>query len=146
MEQYQDNEAINRVQIYEDLGKGFSEETSYFVQDAFQNDREIELKLTVSGDVQTLRIDPAFASCVVHLEEVLFNGEPVNTDSRKILKINGRIAKPATLIFPTEDPNIYLYLSSLNRRAENSLYMRMKIARVPVEMTGEMADAVKKLL
>ena len=146
MEQYQDDEAINRVQVYEDLGKGFSEETSYFVQDAFQNDREIELKLTVSGDVQTLRIDPAFASCVVHLEEVLFNGEPVNTDSRKILKINGRIAKPATLIFPTEDPNIYLYLSSLNRRAENSLYMRMKIARVPVEMTGEMADAVKKLL
>lgn len=146
MEQYQDDEAINRVQVYEDLGRGFSEENSYFVPDAFQNDREIELKLTVSGDVQTLRIDPAFASCVVHLEEILFNGEKVNIDSRKILKINGRIAKPATLIFPTEDPNIYLYLSSLNRRAENSLYMRMKIARVPVEMTGEMADAVKKLL
>lgn len=146
MHQYEDDETINRVQVYEDLGKGFSEETSYFVQGAYRNDREIELKLTVSGDVQTLRVDPAFASCMVHLEEVLFNGEPINIESRKLLKINGRIAKPATLIFPTEDPNIYLYLSSLNRKAENSLYLRMKIARVPVEMTGEVAAAVKRVL
>lgn len=145
MNQYQDIELVNRVQIYEDLGKGFSEESSYLVQDAFVDDATIELNLTVSGDVQTLRIDPAFASCVVHIEELLLNGEPVDISNRKLLKINGRIAKPATLIFPTEDPNIYLYLSEMNRRAQNSLSVKLKFARVPVEMTGELAASVKKL-
>ncbi|MCM1188900.1 MAG: class I SAM-dependent methyltransferase [bacterium] len=143
---YADSGDVNRVQIYEDRGSGFSEEASYFVPEAYQGENRIELKLSVSGEVQTLRIDPSFDSCAVRIEEMTFNGEAVPFDKKKILQVNGRIARPATLIFPTVDPNICISLRELNRQAENVLYARMEIVRLAPAMAREMADAVKKLI
>lgn len=146
IEKYADSGNVNRVQIYEDRGNGYSEEESYFVRDAYQGENLIELELKVSGDVRQLRIDPAFDSCVVRIQEMTFNGEAVPFDRRKVLIVNGRIAKPATLIFPTVDPNINVILSELDRKPENTLYARMEIVRVPVAMTQEMANAVKRII
>ena len=146
IEKYADSGDVNRVQIYEDRGNGYSEEESYFVKDAYQGENLIEIELKVSGDVMQLRIDPAFDSCVVRIQEMTFNGEPVPFERKKVLLINGRIAKPATLIFPTIDPNINVILSELDRQPENTLYARMEIARVPVSMTTEMANAVKRII
>lgn len=146
IEKYADSGNVNRVQIYEDRGNGYSEEESYFVRDAYQGENLIELELRVSGDVRQLRIDPAFDSCVVRIQEMTFNGEAVPFDRRKVLIVNGRIAKPATLIFPTVDPNINVILSELDRKPENTLYARMEIVRVPVAMTQEMANAVKRII
>lgn len=146
IDRYQDSESVNRVQIYEDRGSGCSEENSYFVREAYQGENKIEMELLVSGDVQILRIDPAFTSCMVRIEELTFNGEAVPFDKRKLLLTNGRIAKPATIVFPTEDPNINLVLSELNRQPENILYVRMEIVRLPLAMAQDMANAVKKLI
>ena len=146
IDRYQDSENVNRVQIYEDRGSGCSEENSYFVREAYQGENKIEMELLVSGDVQILRIDPAFTSCMVRIEELTFNGEAVPFDKRKLLLTNGRIAKPATIVFPTEDPNINLVLSELNRQPENILYVRMEIVRLPLAMAQDMANAVKKLI
>lgn len=145
-EKYQDSEAVNRVQIYEDRGEGFREEESRFVPEAYQGENRIELELTVSGEVQVLRIDPAFDSCVVRIEEMTFNGEPVPLEKKKVLQVNGRIARPATLIFPTTDPNINIDLRRLSRQTENSLRLCMEIVRLSTAMAQEMADAVKKLI
>lgn len=146
IEKYADSGDVNRVQIYEDRGNGYSEEESYFVKDAYQGENLIEIELKVSGDVRQLRIDPAFDSCVVRIQEMTFNGEAVPFERRKVLLVNGRIAKPATLIFPTIDPNINVILSELDRQPENTLYARMEIVRVPVSMTTEMANAVKRII
>ncbi len=143
---YQGSAGLNRVQIYEDRGNGCSEEESYFVRDAYRGENLIEMELAVSGDVQLLRIDPAFTSCMVRIEELTFNGEAVPLDRKKVLLVNGRIAKPATLVFPTEDPNINIVLSELNRQPENTLRIRMEIVRLPLAMAQDMANAVKKLL
>lgn len=146
IDSYQGSASLNRVQIYEDRGNGCSEEESYFVREAYQGENRIEMELAVSGDVQLLRIDPAFTSCMVRIEELTFNGEPVPFDRKKVLLVNGRIAKPATLVFPTEDPNINIVLSELNRQPENRLKVQMEIVRLPLAMAQDMANAVKKLL
>lgn len=154
IERYQDSENVNRVQIYEDRGNGYQEEQSYFVQDAYQGENLIELELTVSGDVRMLRIDPAMDSCMVKVLEMTFNGETVPLDKRKVLIVNGKIAKSVeesgravpTLVFPTKDPNINIGLEQLSRLAENVLYARMEIVRIPLSMAEDMARAVKKLL
>ena len=154
IERYQDSEAVNRVQIYEDRGEGFKEEESYFVRDAYRGEQQIELELAVDGNVHVLRVDPAFDSCMVKLLEVTFNGERVPLEKRKLLLANGKIIKPAEqgnenyqpdIVFPTTDPNINLDLTLLERRAENTLYMRMEIVRLPLNMAQDMAGAVKKL-
>ena len=46
------------IQIYEDTGKGFSEENSYRITDVKQLGKEITFRTEVSKNVQRLRIDP----------------------------------------------------------------------------------------
>ena len=155
IDRYQDSEKVNRVQIYEDKGNGYNEEDSYFVREAYLGENQIELTLSVSGDVKMLRIDPSMDSCMVTIQEMLFNGETVPLERRKLLVTNGRIAKPAeknessyqpSIVFPTTDPNINIAVGELERRAENELFVRMEIVRIPLKMARDMAGAVKKLI
>ena len=155
MDKYKDSRDVNRVQIYEDTGNGHNEEQSYFVRDAYQGDNLIEIDLKVSGDVKMLRIDPAGDSCMVKITEMLLNGERVPLEKKKVLLVNGRIVKPAdkeasvyqpSLVFPTTDPNININMEELNRLAENQLYARMEIVRIPLEIAKDMAANVKKLI
>lgn len=146
IEKYQDSEKVNRVQIYEDKGNGYSEEESYFVQEAYQGENLIELELKVSGDVKMLRIDPAMGTCMVKILKMTLNGEAVPMNKRKNILVNGKVAKPGTFVFPTEDPNINIVMTELKRKAENTLHARMEIVRLSQAMAQDMAGAVKKLI
>lgn len=145
LEKYWESERLKRIQIYEDRGDGYHEEESRLVQSAYVDDKTVELELAVDGDVRMIRIDPAFDSCAVKIEKLTFNDKPVPLDKKHLL-LNGRIAKPSTIVFPTEDPNINILLEKLPRNAENSLFVRMEVARLPLDIAREMADSVKKLL
>ncbi len=138
-------ERVNRVQIFEDRGNGFSEEESYLVPEAYVDDVTIDIELTVGGDVKMLRIDPAFDSCIVRVERLTFNGESVPLNKKHMFS-NGGFVKPSILIFPTEDPNINIMLDKLPRNEVNSLSARMEVARLPLSVAGEMLNSVKKLL
>lgn len=155
IEKYQDSEAACRVQIYEDKGQGCREEESYFVPDAYQNGQTLELQLSVDGNVRVLRMDPAFDSCMVKIQELTFNGQRVPLEKRNVLLTNGRVMKPAersedqyqpSIVFPTQDPNINIDLTLLDRKAENTLYARMEVVRLPLVMARDMAAAVKKII
>ncbi len=155
IDKYQDSESVNCVQIYEDKGEGCKEEESYFVREAYQGEQLIEMELAVDGNVHLLRIDPAFDSCMVKILEMTFNGERVPLEKRKVLLVNGRICKPAkqegeayqpSIVFPTTDPNINIDLQLLERKAENTLFVRMEIVRIPIAMAQDMAESVKKLI
>ena len=146
IDRMQDMAGISRVQVYEDDGKGFSEENSYFVKDAYVGEQDVEVTLSVDGNVQILRIDPAMTSCVVTVDELLFNGVPVPTQDKKIFYTNGKVARPAaTCIFPTTDPNLYIKVADLDRKAENELFARLKVVPVPERMAADMAASVKKI-
>ena len=154
IERYQDSELVNCVQIYEDKGRGYQEEESYFVKDAYQGENLIELELQVSGDVRMLRIDPAMDSCMIKILEMTFNGERVPMGEKKMLIPNGRIAKSGekgegyqpSIVFPTTDPNLNIDIARLDRKGENQLYVRMEIVRIPLAMAQDMAAAVKRLI
>ncbi len=155
IDRYQDSESVNRVQIYEDMGSGYSEENSYFVKEAFLGENQIELTLSVSGDVRMLRIDPCLDSCMVTIQEMTFNGTEVPLDKRKLMITNGKVAKPAdskaesyqpSIVFPTTDPNINIAVSELERKAENEMFVRMEIVRIPLKMAQDMAGAVKRFI
>lgn len=154
IDRYEDSESLSRVQIYEDMGDGCSEEHSYFVKDAYQGEKLIEFCANVSGNVRTLRIDPSFYSCIVKLRRMAWNGENVPLGKRKVLQANGKVMKSArkaqadgpSIVFPTDDPNLYIDLTSLDRQGENTLEVSMEIVRVPMEIARDMAGAVKKLV
>lgn len=146
IDKYEDSSQINRVQVYEDRGGGFTEEGSYFVKDAYQGENRIALKLRVAGDVKRLRVDPAFAPCAVKIQELTLNGEPVALHRRKVFGANGRIVFPGkkgdrdcpSIIFPTEDPGFTIALGKLSPREENTLGIRMEIVRLPLGMAQDL--------
>lgn len=172
MEQYQDADSVERVQIYEDKGNGYSEEASYFVPDAYVGNGLIEFEISVSGDVHALRIDPAMDSCMVKIRRLLLNGERIPAESRKAMVTNGKLLKAAgnntpadetgtgagadgaeggnengpSIVFATKDPNISLRLDNLNRRAENRLSVKLEIVRIPPALARDMAGAVRGIL
>lgn len=149
----QDSEKGNRVQVYEDTGKGFNEEESYFVREAYRGEDLIELELEVAGNVRILRLDPAMDSCMVKILEMTYNGVAVPLQKRGMLLTNGRIAKSQdreegyqpVIVFPTADPNISIDVSRLEHGTDNVFFTRMEIVRLPLKMAQDMAGAVKKL-
>lgn len=143
-----ENDALlNRVQIYEDRGEGFSEEESYFVPDAYQGEQEIELELKVDGNVRALRIDPSMDACVVRVAELTWNGERIPLRNKKVFSTNGKRLKTADgAVFPTKDPNLCIQVSRLNCRPENILCAKLEIARLPMPVAEAMASSVKKLV
>lgn len=137
--------APRRVQIYEDCGGGFSEEKSYFVPDAYLNDEDVELQLTVDGSVQMLRIDPAMEACVVSIEEITFNGKEVPIHSKAVFTTNGKALKASVgIVFATNDPNLCINVAGLERKPQNLLCARMKAVILPPAVAQDMAASVKR--
>lgn len=147
-----DLEAANayRMQIYEDRGNGFSETGSYFVPGAYQNENAIDMTIQVDKEVKTLRIDPLRDSCIVYLKEMLWNGQKVSLKNRRLFRSNGEMKKMTDretgepflgFVFPTTDPNILFQVERLKCEGKNTLSVKMEIARLPVGMAKEMADA-----
>ena len=124
-----------------------------FIPDGYQGEQLVEFTYEVSGNVQMLRIDPAMDACMCKIVEMTFNGERVPLQKRKVMITNGRVAKGQeegdvncpSIIFPTTDPNINIGISELERKATNSLYVKMEVVRLPLKMAQDMAAAVKKI-
>ena len=148
---FQATEGILRVQIYEDQGDGYSEEHSRFLPDAYLDEEQVEFTLAVSGNVRQLRIDPALCPCVCKLQELTFNGAAVPLQDKKVFVTNGKLMKSSegdknspSVVFPTEDPNMNLQVGELAPKAENILYVRMEVVRLPLAVAKDMAAAVKR--
>lgn len=143
---YQDAEQICRVQVYEDRGSGYKEEESYFVKDAYQTERDVELELKVSGDVKLLRIDPIMDSCVVKVREMTWNGERIPVERKKVLLLNGRSSGGETpsIVFATTDPNLGIDLGGLERKAENLLCASLEVTRLPMQTAEDLCKALAK--
>ena len=141
VDRYQDSAGVNRVQIYEDCGEGYREECSYFVPDAYHGENLIEFTGNVSGKVKNLRIDPAMDSCIVKLQELTWNGEPVNVSNKRLAVANGRVAAKKgqlpSIVFPTTDPNLNIRVERLKRLENNELHVKMEIVRIPAAMAED---------
>lgn len=146
-DKFRENQMVRRLQIYEDRGEGFKEEHSYLVPEAYQTEDIAEAEIKVDGNVSHLRLDPAFDCCVVHVEELLFNGKAVPMGNRMIFSTNGkRLRSTNSFVFATKDPCFCIRVSQLDRQAENIVYVRMQVTVIPEYIAENMASAVKKLI
>ncbi|MCM1118737.1 MAG: class I SAM-dependent methyltransferase [bacterium] len=154
LEKLETNAAISRVQIYEDTGAGYTEENSYFLKQAYVDDTRIEVELSVGGNVRMLRVDPAMDCGICNILELCFNGETVPLNASKVLVVNGSLLKcramdgsmHQTAVFSTKDPNININIARLKPRAENTLFMRLEMVRMPMQMVEDVERALRRLI
>ncbi|MCM1048728.1 MAG: class I SAM-dependent methyltransferase [Clostridiales bacterium] len=150
----------NKVQIYEDMGEGFSEQNSffpdelplkkileeelyaseevekeYFTEQPDTNGREFRVKIAAGR--KSLRLDPCSDSCVVWLKEMKWNDMVIPSKS-KCISTNGFRVGDNLYAFDTIDPNITIQVSELEQRQENFLQVSMQVTRMPAETVAHM--------
>ena len=135
-----DREEVNRVQVYENCGEGYREEESYFVEDAYLTDDEVEFTIHISPTVRTLRIDPSMTSCGVRLLEMTLNGKRLPMASPIFHLTNGRLiskkksrggVRQPMYLFQKPDPQMHLNIRKYLTENDNILYVKMQVFRIP---------------
>lgn len=141
----------NRVQIYEDNGKGFSEEQSYFVEHALTHYDEMELNLQVPVGLKALRIDPCEEPCLIQIKRLWWNGEEQFLD--KQIVCNGSKGKGAKnsypeYIFATRDPNFTVSLEKLtdSDKSQNDLKLQLEIHKISLQLANTLTKSIKRIL
>lgn len=142
-------EAQGHIQIYEDRGQGFNEDTSFFVDNmVVKSGRNLHLTLTVEAGVRQIRIDPAFVDCMVRVKELKWNDVSLPfTGKTSVLTSNGtRLDDTESFVFPTNDPNLVITLEGLPHQEVNTLEFGIERIFVGREMAQDMENAAKRRL
>lgn len=132
----------DRVQIYEDTGKGFREEQSFFLEENDEQvqrmaDGSMELNVPVAGGRSALRIDPCSDYCIVSIKQLLWNGEAVAWKGKQV-QTNGTKVGEQTYVFTTKDPNITVSLLGRKNEQTNLLQVSLEVTRLPEETAKRM--------
>ena len=130
------------MQIYEDTGKGFCEEQSFFLD---ENNEQVsvsptggmELSVEISRGRSALRIDPCNDYCLICLQSIVWNGAAIPLKGKQI-QMNGFKVGENTYVFPTKDPNITVSLLELGNEESNLLQISMEVTRLPEETMKHM--------
>lgn len=96
----------NRIQIYVDYGKGFAEDTSFFVNPediTYESETGIKMDILLPQGVKNVRIDPCMVPCFVTVSSLWAGGKEINI---KDITHNGAKISESGIIFATDDPNM----------------------------------------
>ncbi len=129
--------ADNRIQIYEDTGRGFSEEQSFFPEEDGEQvlrtgEGTVELSVRIARGRSAVRIDPGSQACIIYIGRISWNGVEIPLKGKQ-LQMNGFKIGEDTYAFPTDDPNITLSLPGLPSEEENHLEAVMEVTAMPSE-------------
>lgn len=129
-----------RVQVYMDRGKGYSEEDSFFIKDAYAGEHRIRIAVKVDKDVRELRVDPAMDYCAVKIRKLLWNEKEMGI-GRKAVSTNGKRTGKGSYVFATQDPNLYIKAGSMAEAGENEMELELEIVRLPQDIAEDIAEA-----
>ena len=134
------------VQVYLDEGEGYSEEDSFFPDEQYNDKNEISLDIVASSDCRVVRIDPAFAPCLVTILDATWNGKPIADSSCNIdiHPVNGEWISDDSFVFYNSDPNIEFGLTDnkLSVQEKNHLEIALLTKIIPVNFAQAIADSV----
>lgn len=149
LEKIREEEHRRCIQVYEDRGQGFQEEMSYYADSMASEDEEgLHLMLTVEPGVRQVRIDPAFADCMVLVKELKWNDRDLSFGGKtSVLDTNGtRLDDSGSFVFPTEDPNLVVSLQGLQFEEVNVLELGMERSFMGRKMALDVENAAKRRL
>lgn len=149
IDSYIDKASARHVQIFFDTGNGFTEENSLHLHDAYQNEKDVLIDITVPKSAGQLRIDPADMPCVVLIHKIIWNNKEVPLN-KNYLKSNGKKLADGYYLSPGADPNFRLKTNLLKNKAENHLLIKLEVIMLPKEsnssITKKLKPKIKKLI
>jgi len=130
------------IQIYEDFGKGFSEENSYIVNDYHQVGKEVEFFLPVKEGLKKLRIDPGNRPAIVLVRAVSVGTEDLSEIALKKnfskRDTNGKRLGSNGFLFTDNDPH-FAFVMPKNARGLTKSGEKLRIQLRIEQLSGEAA-------
>lgn len=99
------------LQVYEDRGEGFSEDSSYFVKHVRVEGGAIDCEIRVAEGVKQLRLDPGSRPCALKIEEISIGGQTLFPGTEAVSTNGTRLKNTDIFLFDTADPNVNVSLS-----------------------------------
>ena len=131
------------VQIYENTGKGFSEDQSRFLSEGYLEEGLITFSLEIGEDVRSLRVDPAICPCVAMLRKVTVQDEDATALFRKLMRSNGAAGPGGSVVFATSDPNMVFDMKKIRRKCGTRGVMRVTFTIQMAGLPSTMAEAMR---
>ena len=135
------------IQIYLDEGNGFSEEDSLFPEEQYDDKHTVSLDIRTDKECRMVRVDPAFAPCLVTILSATWNGEPFadNVSDVSIHPQNGHWISDDSILFYNNDPNIEFGLTSekLSIQERNHLCVTYIMTLLPENAAQAVADSLE---
>ncbi|MCR5657476.1 MAG: class I SAM-dependent methyltransferase [Butyrivibrio sp.] len=138
--------SAEEIQIYVNEGDGYSEEDSIFPEDTYDEHNIVTLDIECNDKIETIRIDPAFSSCIVTLKQVLWNDVSVEEGNMKLsIHPNGSWISEDSIVFGTDDPNIEFGFmdEKIEKKRENHLKVTYMMTLIPRETAITLEDSLR---
>ncbi|WP_081795506.1 class I SAM-dependent methyltransferase [Butyrivibrio sp. MC2021] len=136
------------LQVYLDKGEGYSEDESIFPEEQYDDNSTVELDIRVDSKCRTVRIDPAFAPCLVTIADASWNGESLSDSDVdvSIHPVNGEWISDDSMIFDTNDPNIEFGLTSesLSVMERNHLKVKLITTLIPAVSATAIVESLEQ--
>ncbi|SDB46661.1 MULTISPECIES: bifunctional 2-polyprenyl-6-hydroxyphenol methylase/3-demethylubiquinol 3-O-methyltransferase UbiG [unclassified Butyrivibrio] len=138
--------SAEEIQVYVDEGDGYSEDDSIFPDETYDEHNEVTIDIECNDHVQNIRIDPAFACCIVTIKQVVWNDVSVEEGEAFIsIHPNGSWISEDSIVFGTDDPNIEFGFADnrVDKKRENHLRVTMMTTLIPKETAVALEDSLR---
>ncbi len=138
-----------RVQIYLDLGDGFSEENAWFLEELYDLSGNISFSLSLPSQTRVLRIDPCMQPCILTISACSLNGKDLLSQQDMKVTANGKVLKDSengnlTIVYDTEDPGFSINLEKLITSTGNTMLVTMQMSRLPMQAAAVLQKELRK--
>lgn len=137
------------VQIFEDKGRGFFQEDSYYLKLDDVDRSHMKLTLAADGNIRAIRLDPAEEPCLIQLTRVLWNGHALPlTGKNSVVESNGQTTRTKgeelpCYVFATEDPNLTFHLEGVEILSDNQMELELDFVPLTEQMAPLLANSMK---
>ena len=133
----------NGIQIYEDTGKGFSEEQSYRIQNIARIGDNYDFDIKLNPDLINVRIDPCDRPCIVSVESVQMDGEELvsklaGKGQNGFRAHNGVRLANNSFFFADGDPHFMWKVDKYAKKEAAVLHVKLRMEYLSPEMAGHL--------
>lgn len=118
------------LQVYEDIGAGFSEERSYMDRQAdLYSEDGFKTVLAMRAGVKCLRLDPGMNPCIVRIDRITLVHGGDKKELKKKIKVNGKRVAADCYVFADNDP--WIMIKKLDAAEGDTLEVCMCVTPIP---------------
>ncbi len=132
--------SLNMPKVYYSCGDGFTPENMLNLIANVSDDNVVELKVPITNNIVSLRVDPTECACFVHVEEIRLQMQKGMDQSVERYVTNGYPVSENTFVFDTDDAQIIMDIPNSAR----NMIIRYQVKMLPKPFYEDFSALLRK--